>query len=414
VAELDEILSALGWHGGLKVLDMSRVTRIADTLESQRSRVMQILTGYETWRTAEDEFERAVRTLRGLHREAEFSAGVRRDLTVAAYLPVNQPLYGLVLFGVVPAMMTRRVAVRPSEMTHGVVRDLFEIVTRSPRESALVLGGPDRTAFLADHVAHSSVTIFTGTPRNARIVGKSLRAGSCLIYNGSGVNPIIVGPGADVDAAATGIVRAVTYNSGQDCASPDAVFVHNSMATALVEAIARRFARLSVGPSPDPATDVGPIQRWRAVHDTVEFLGRASRNIVAGGRVDLRRRLVEPAVVVETLRPGTRLRELYAPVVHLLTYSRDDDLTAFLNGDHYQSRAMYATTYGHVPTPISNTIVLPDLLVIDHEDGNLPFGGAGPDASYYKIGNGRPVKGPVLVSEVLSEYSSRTHGEVEA
>lgn len=75
------------------VLDAA--TEIANEITDNYEEIVAILTRYETWTTAVDETERALRALRNLKREGDFIIRVRSGLHVAALLPINQPLYSL-------------------------------------------------------------------------------------------------------------------------------------------------------------------------------------------------------------------------------------------------------------------------------------------------------------------------------
>jgi aldehyde dehydrogenase (NAD+) len=179
------------------VLDAA--TEIANEITDNYEEIVAILTRYETWTTAVDETERALRALRNLKREGDFIIRVRSGLHVAALLPINLPLYSLLLFGVMPALMGQKVVVRPSDVTGDIVPKLYELVSTAHVRRRLQVVRQGRSRFLAQHVRRSDVTIFTGSYRNAAQVLRSTPPRSCFIFNGSGVNPIVVAPGADLE-----------------------------------------------------------------------------------------------------------------------------------------------------------------------------------------------------------------------
>lgn len=100
---------------------------LASRLLERTPAVRDRLTEYETHATALDEIQRAEKTLRHLDRERDDIEAARVQ-AVSTFLPINQPLYALVLFGIVPALMAGWVAVRPASATAAVVEDLFEIL----------------------------------------------------------------------------------------------------------------------------------------------------------------------------------------------------------------------------------------------------------------------------------------------
>ena len=386
------------------VLDAA--TEIANEITDNYEEVVATLTRYETWTTAVDETERALRALRNLQREGDFIIRVRSGLHVAALLPINQPLYSLLLFGVMPALMGQNVVVRPSDVTGNIVPTLYELVSTAQVRRRLQVVRQGRSRFLAQHVRRSDVTIFTGSYRNAAQVLRSTPPRSCFIFNGSGVNPIVVAPGADLEEATGAVIRAVTYNSGQDCASPDCILVVDDVASELVDRLSEGLQELNIGPNSDRQTHVGPLYRAESLLDYVAFASRHRSDIVSGGTVDLGQQLVTPTLFRSRLGATFSFPELYAPVANVATYREDAALGAFFASDRYRCRAMYASVYGTGPDTISDTQLLRNKLVLDYEDGNRPFGGQGIEASFYKLGADRPRRGPTLVSKVLADYSA--------
>ena len=68
--------------------------------------------------------------------------------------------------------------------------------------------------------------IFTGRYESAEEVDAQCPYG-LFIFQGSGVNPVVVGPEANLSAEVLDhIVTSRAFNGGQDCAAPDAFLVH--------------------------------------------------------------------------------------------------------------------------------------------------------------------------------------------
>ena len=308
------------------VLDAA--TEIANGITDNYEEVVATLTRYETWTTAVDETERALRALRNLQREGDFIIRVRSGLHVAALLPINQPLYSLLLFGVMPALMGQNVVVRPSDVTGNIVPTLYELVSTAQVRRRLQVVRQGRSRFLAQHVRRSDVTIFTGSYRNAAQVLRSTPPRSCFIFNGSGVNPIVVAPGADLEEATGAVIRAVTYNSGQDCASPDCILVVDDVASELVDRLSEGLQELNIGPNSDRQTHVGPLYRAESLLDYVAFASRHRSDIVSGGTVDLGQQLVTPTLFRSRLGATFSFPELYAPVANVATYREDAALVS--------------------------------------------------------------------------------------
>ena len=91
--------------------DVAVAAGFAAHLETHRDEILEVLTQHESHETAVDEIERSVHALRGLHREMH-NLRIAHVGDVAAFLPINLPLYSLVLFAAVPSLMADRVFVR--------------------------------------------------------------------------------------------------------------------------------------------------------------------------------------------------------------------------------------------------------------------------------------------------------------
>ncbi|WP_158566716.1 aldehyde dehydrogenase family protein [Actinomadura craniellae] len=376
---------------------------LADKLERNSSAILECLTRYETWGTAHDEIFRSIRTLNGIAREWQYIRDVDQRLTVASFLPVNQPLYGLTLFGIMPALMVRRVEVRPSWVTADVVSDIWKRISVPELESRLSIRNTERRHFTRECASESDAVILTGTYATALSVARAgLKSGSLLIFNGSGVNPVVVMPDADLGRAADGIIRSVTYNSGQDCAAPKCVLIHSIIADEIIGILASGLRKMNIGSCGDPAVDIGPVARPSSVTNVVDFLTDHRGEVVVGGCIDVPRRLIHPTLVVSRLDDQFRFPELYAPVLNIGVFDDPDTVMAFIHSDRYQRHAMYASVYGSLKGDLLKTTVLRDETVLDHEDGNLPFGGWGTEASFVKRSGEPPIRGPVLVSAALS------------
>lgn len=380
--------------------------KLAARLESHCETLHRLLTKHETSATAADELARSLRTLRGLHLESSYVQRVRLA-SLASFLPLNQPLYSLVLFGIVPAMMADAVAVRPSAETGQLVPQLWSILSTPPLAERLSVHQTTHGSFVAATARTTEAVIFTGSFPRAQQVMKALRPGASVVYNGSGVNPIVVMPDADLDRAASAIVTSATYNSGQDCAAPKCVFLHRDVAAKLAEKLISGLGALKLGDTLSDETDVGPVTRFRSVADFIDLVDNCRGEVKFGGQVDVVRRLIQPTLIIRRLESRFHYPEVYAPVINAAVFDHEQQVVDFTTSDRYQRNAMYVSTFGTFISSLPNTIVLQDTTVLEHEDGNRPFGGYGREASFVKVGGSRPVRGPVLVSAALAYAQDR-------
>ncbi|MCW5766988.1 MAG: aldehyde dehydrogenase family protein, partial [Phycisphaeraceae bacterium] len=101
---------------------------------------------------------------------------------------------------------------------------------------------------------------FTGSTRVGRQVGERVarRMGRSLLELG-GNNAMIVTPSADLDLAVRAILFSAVGTCGQRCTSLRRLLVHEDVAEALLERLARAYASLPIGDPREAGVLVGPL-----------------------------------------------------------------------------------------------------------------------------------------------------------
>jgi betaine-aldehyde dehydrogenase len=74
-----------------------------------------------------------------------------------------------------------------------------------------------------------------------------------------GKAPFVVFDDADLDAAVHGAVAGSLINTGQDCTAATRAIVHRSLYPDFVDGVAELYGKVTLGPTADPATDLGPL-----------------------------------------------------------------------------------------------------------------------------------------------------------
>lgn len=373
----------------------------AEYISNHRQGVLGALTKFETHRTAEDEIASSIDALRNLHRELPHlrrgSAG-----NVAVFLPINLPLYSLVLFGAVPSLMADRVDVRVPAATPEWVLSVAREAGLERFFPRLRLHRETRRAFIDNYVTKASAVVFTGRHESAEQV-RAQCPRSLFVFQGSGVNPIVLGPQADLSPAVMDrLMEARLFNGGQDCAAPDVFLVHEAKAAAFVGSLVDKLRHVRCGDLSDPGVRVGSILNPQTVKDLETRLRALRSDIVVGGRVERERAMVEPTVVVRPVSEHDEVTELFGPVFYVLVYENDDQLAEFLGRPECVDNAMYVSLFGQRPVPglFETATVLFDQTVLDVEQGNTAFGGFGAKSNYVAY-RGRVEVGPALISEAL-------------
>ncbi|HKN53860.1 MAG TPA: aldehyde dehydrogenase family protein, partial [Amycolatopsis sp.] len=308
-------------------------------LSEHRAEILAILTEVSNHQTASGELDTAIETLRGAVEEV---STYRPSLVgrTAVFMPSNIPLYAYVLYLMIPSLFSESVVFRPSSHIRTALGRLHELLSEV-HGLPIELSGSTQREFVSGPVAGSDLVVFTGTYANAEKIRTRLTDAQLFVYFGQGINPLIVGPGADVDLAARDAVDIRLLNSGQDCFGPDVIFVHESLSEEFHALLAKRIDELKFGANDDPDADYGPMFYEQAFGFALEYLHGNAAHIVHGGHVDLPLRRLEPTVLSRKLagvKPNCE--ELFAPIFNVLRYSGQDELHAILDSPFFEERAM--------------------------------------------------------------------------
>ena len=193
--------------------------------------------------------------------------------------------------------------------------------------AALVAGAVDMVAFTG------SITTGQAIMRAAAATMKR------LVLELGGKDPMIVLPGADLEAAARHAATEATRNAGQVCVAVERIIVHEDVAEAFSTRVAEIVRGLKVGDPRDEATQIGPMANAR---QRELVLGQLARARAAGARF-----LVEgqpsgpgfflgPSVVVGVTPEMDLARdETFGPVVAIQVARDADEAVARANDTIY-------------------------------------------------------------------------------
>jgi acyl-CoA reductase-like NAD-dependent aldehyde dehydrogenase len=191
------------------------------------------------------------------------------------------------------------------------------------------LSGSGREAgeALVTHPVTAGIT-FTGSAAVGMRILHQMAGGTwprpCIAEMG-GKNPCIVTARADLDDAATGIVRSAYGMGGQKCSALSRLYVERDVADALIERLERQIAELRIGDPRRRDRWLGPVinrSAYASYAGHVEELAAGGARMLAGGRQLREGELgrgyyVEP--VLAELPLGHRLwkHEMFLPILTL-------------------------------------------------------------------------------------------------
>ncbi len=385
---------------------------LADIITAREAELVQILSEYETQDAAKDEIERSVSTLRGFKDEFEAIKNPLSGLNVSTFFPLNLPLYSLVLFGIAPSAFSSNVFIRPPEVMHSILTKVWEFLQIDTHFSNVSLKPTPRHIFMELYASESDVIMFTGKYENAVTIHNQCPQ-ALMVYNGSGVNPFLLFEDADVELAAAKAVEMRCFNSGQDCAGPDAFFVPATLADRFIEKLKENLKNIKVGTTSDPETRIGKTMKESYILEIQELLKTQEKWLVTDVDIDLKNHLVRPSILRKNVNDHEgEFHEFFAPYFYVLEYNNDSDLERVLSIDSFQKRGMYISVFGNNPAieeKLTFVRLLKNVIVNDVEQGNTAYGGYGSEANFLLFAGQKIVK-PVLISrdvhEMLSEQAA--------
>lgn len=371
-------------------------------IHKNEQKIYNLLLAVESRETIEDEITKSIDCLENIEKEYEYihAAHVPK---IASLLPVNLPLYSLILFAAVPSFMCNEIIVRPPHAMQTQIHEIFKLLRfKKHFPNITLLENVERDAFKKNVVMHTNVVLFTGSHRNALKLQETLPKQSLFVYNGAGLNPVVVFENADLELAAEKTLDVKIFNSGQDCAGPDAILVHENVKEHFCELLIAKLREVKVSNSYLDGARIGPLIESTHFPDLSTLLLRNAEYIVHGGNIRFSDRTVEPTVIVKDLELGTNYEEIFAPIFFISTFN-DTNFASYFSADHYKNYAMYVSIFGSSPleSAIIRSVILRNKNIIEIERGNNAYGGYGLIGSYVSH-NGRKHIRPILISREIA------------
>ena len=182
---------------------------------------------------------------------------------------VPYPLVGVIsawglmlsMLDTVPALVAGcAVVIKPSELTPRFIKPMMETIQKVPELAAVFtyIEGDGQTG--QSLINNVDVVAFTGSVPTGRKVAKACAERLIPVYlELGGKDPVIVTPTANIEQAATAVLRGAVWGTGQVCFSVERIYVHESIHDAFVEELVRQAEELTLN-YPDPRTgDIGPF-----------------------------------------------------------------------------------------------------------------------------------------------------------
>lgn len=341
---------------------------------------------------------------------------VREPLGVTGHIiPWNYPaqMFGRTL---APALAMGNAAVlKPSEEACLCCLELAQLaheVGFPPGSLNVVTGlGAEAGSALSGHKKIDFVT-FTGSPQVGEMVQSAAAKNAVpVVLELGGKSPQLVFADADLERAATTVVKAITQNTGQTCSAGSRVLVQRSIFDTFMARVSELFMDLRVG-TPSEDADLGPVINARQRERVLRFV---NENIEAGvpvlAQTPLPASLPEHGqfvapVVFGPVQPQSRLaqEEVFGPVLAAIAFDEEDDAIRIANGTEFGLVASVWTRDGDRQARLSKQIKSGQVFINCYGAGGgieLPFGGT------KRSGHGRE-KG-LLALEEMSTTKTVVH-----
>ena len=313
---------------------------------------------------------------------------------VGCITPWNFPLNQITL-KVAPALAAGcTVVLKPSEIAPVNAMILAEIIHDSGLPAGvfnLVNGtGPEVGEVLASHPEVDMVS-FTGSTRAGKRVGElASQSIKRVALELGGKSASVILEDADLAAAVKGSVSACMLNSGQTCSAHTRMLVPESRYEEAKALAQTAIAKLTLGPSLDENTRLGPLvsaaQRDRVVHFIEQGI-KEGAEVVAGGSQKPsfdKGYFVHPTILRVKATDTLAKEEIFGPVLVIITYKDEQEAIRIAND------SIYGLGGGVWSADQDHAIAVARRIRTGQVDINgSPFNNNAPFGGYKQSGNGR-------------------------
>jgi acyl-CoA reductase-like NAD-dependent aldehyde dehydrogenase len=158
-----------------------------------------------------------------------------------------------------------------------------------------------------------------------------------LIFEGTGKNPFVVMPGADIADAVKNGLRGGLINGGQSVYASELFFIHDSLYNEFAEKLVDGAAELYCGRPEDEETDIGPVYSDDILNNIIMQVTDAKQRgaaILTGGRLfeTAGRQGYLPTVLSGcTMQMKITSHTNYGPVFPLISFTTETELIDMLD-----------------------------------------------------------------------------------
>lgn len=282
---------------------------------------------------------------------ADHTSSIRREAigVIGSISPWNYPLQ-MAAWKILPAIAAgNTIVLKPAEITPLTTLLFAQVATEAglPDGVVNVLTGRGSTVG-AELLRHPDVDMlsFTGSTVVGRTVLDAAATTAKRVHlELGGKAPFVVFEDADLEAAIHGAVAGSLINTGQDCTAATRAIVHRSLYEDFITGVSELYAKVKLGPTSDPATDLGPLVSEVHRDKVAEMVDRARgyARVFGGGIPDTEQdselaggSYYRPTLVADATPDSEIFRdEVFGPVLAVTPFDTDDEAITLANDTPY-------------------------------------------------------------------------------
>ncbi len=261
---------------------------------------------------------------------------------VGVISPWNGPLL-LSMLDPVPALFAgSAVIVKPSEVAPRFTEPLMATIRAVPELAQVLtfITGDAQTG--QQLIGQVDMLCFTGSVPNGRKVAQACAARLIPVYlELGGKDPAVITASADLEAAATAVLRGAAFGTGQVCFSIERIYVHEDVHDEFVDILVRKAGQVKLNYPDIDDGEIGPFGFDRQAKIADEHLADAVAKgavIRAGGPSQELGggRYMRPTVLTEVNHDMLLMREeSFAPFLPVMRYRTEDEAVELANDTSY-------------------------------------------------------------------------------
>lgn len=373
---------------------------LLNKISKNKSEIINLLCKVEDLETAQYEVEHSIYTLERLSVQEQF---LQRESfkRLAVFMPINLPLYSLVLYAVIPGYMFNEVYIKCNSSINPLLVSMIKFLGLADSEINYKVVDVNREVFLEGYASASDVIIFTGKYKNVTDVIMRLPK-KVIIYYGYGINPIIIMDKKNLKSVVDIVVSDRMFNSGRDCIAPDCIFVRENICDEFLDLLVNKLKLVKDGVDNEAQGALRSTHEEKHLQKLSQYITRNKDSVFWGLQPNPDRSTVSPLVLKRDINK-VDIFEFFSPIFNIFSFKNKSEVVKLLQTKEFDENTMYTIVFSskQIDKKIQpNHLVLLNTSIESVDDGNKEFGGYGKKVNFvYNCGS--YIYRPILISKEL-------------